>query len=87
MKNAEAPRLLSALAEKLKILPDWSEAKNAIAATATDHNIKPGKLMFPLRVALSGRSAGPSLDDILAILGKDESIRRIEDTADQLTNA
>jgi hypothetical protein len=37
-------------------------------------------------VALSGRSAGPSLDDILAILGKDESIRRIEDTADQLTN-
>ncbi len=40
--------------------------------------------MFPLRVALSGRSAGPALDDMLAILGREESIRRIEHAAREL---
>ena len=89
-KNEDAPLLLAALAEKLKVLDDWSqakeakEAKEAIGATAAEHEVKAGKLMFPLRVALSGRSAGPSLDDMLAILGKDESIRRIEHMAGQL---
>ncbi|MFP6876580.1 MAG: glutamate--tRNA ligase family protein [Roseibacillus sp.] len=83
-KNEDAPLLLAALAEKLKVLDDWSQAKEAIGATAAEHEVKTGKLMFPLRVALSGRSAGPSLDDMLAILGKDESIRRIEHMAGQL---
>ena len=45
---------------------------NAIAAGA-----KPGQLMFPLRVALSGKSGGPDLGAILEILGKDECVRRI----------
>ena len=83
-KNEDAPLLLAALAEKLKVIDDWSQAKEAIGATAAAHEVKAGKLMFPLRVALSGRSAGPSLDDMLAILGKDESIRRIEHMAGQL---
>ena len=34
--------------------------------------------MFPLRIALSRRAAGPALNDVHAILGKEESIRRIE---------
>ena len=76
-KNSEAPTLLGELAEHLQELSDWSQAADSIAATADANGIKPGKLMFPLRVALSRRAAGPGLDDMLAILGKAESIRRI----------
>ena len=86
-KNEDAPRLLAALAANLVSLDDWSSASEAIKATAGEHDVKPGKLMFPLRVALSGRGGGPSLDDMLAILGKDESIRRIEGTVGDLQTA
>ncbi len=78
-KNSEAPTLLGELAKRLQELSesDWSQAPDSIAATADANGIKPGKLMFPLRVALSRRAAGPGIDDMLAILGKEESIRRI----------
>jgi len=76
-KNSEAPTLLGDLAARLQELSDWSQTADSIAATAGANGIKPGKLMFPLRVALSHRAAGPGIDDMLAILGKEESIRRI----------
>ena len=37
-----------------------------------------GELLWPLRVALSGKKASPGPFDIMAILGKDESIKRIQ---------
>lgn len=77
--NAAAKDLLSALAETFAGLEDWSAdaAKHAIGDTATAHGAKPGQLMFPTRVALSGKGGGPDLGDILAILGKDESVKRV----------
>lgn len=77
-KNEDAPRLLGALADNLRTIKNWDDAHATIAATAKEQDVKAGKLMSPLRVALSGRSGGPGLDDILAILGRDESLRRIE---------
>ena len=77
-KNSDAAALLGDLAARMQEITDWSLATEAIAATAGAHGVKPGRLMFPLRVALSRRAAGPALNDMLAILGKEESIRRIE---------
>jgi len=37
-----------------------------------------GRLLWPLRVALTGLEASPGPFEILEILGKDESIKRIE---------
>ena len=37
-----------------------------------------GKIGQPLRVALLGRMSGPDLADVMAIVGKEETIRRIE---------
>ena len=39
--------------------------------------IKPGKVMQAIRVALTGRPAGPDLMQIFAIIGKDEAIARL----------
>ena len=76
-KNEAASKLLSELASAFTALDDWSEAKATIGATAKANGAKPGQLMFPTRIALSGQGGGPDLGDILDILGKEECIRRI----------
>lgn len=76
-KNEAAAGLLSQLAEALEGLDDWAEAKASIGATAKANGAKPGQLMFPTRVALTGAAGGPDLGAILEILGQSESVRRI----------
>ena len=51
-------------------------------AFAEAHDMKFGKLAGPLRAALAGRSATPSVFDMLLILGREESVARIADAAD-----
>jgi glutamyl-tRNA synthetase len=82
--NAAAKDLLSQLAEAFAALDDWAEAKATIGATAKANGAKPGQLMFPTRVALSGQSGGPDLGAILDILGKDECVRRVKRTVEAL---
>ena len=76
-KNESAASLLKNLTERFSGLTDWTLAKEAIGETAKANGAKPGQLMFPLRIALSGKSGGPDLGAILEILKKDECIRRL----------
>jgi glutamyl-tRNA synthetase len=76
--NDSAGALLTALAETFQGLTDWSDPKSVIGSTAKAHGAKPGQLMFPLRIALSGKAGGPDLGAILEILGKEECLRRIQ---------
>ncbi|MCH1510368.1 MAG: glutamate--tRNA ligase [Akkermansiaceae bacterium] len=76
-KNQATGKLLTALAVTFTDLSDWSGAKISIGETAKENGAKPGQLMFPLRVALSGKSGGPDLGAILEILGQEECVRRI----------
>ncbi len=77
--NPAAKDLLSALADDFGKLADWSAeaAKHQIGETAKAAGAKPGQLMFPVRVALSGKSGGPDLGDILALLGRDRCVARL----------
>ncbi len=45
-----------------------------------------GRLLWPLRVALSGQKQSPSPFECLWMLGKEESIRRIEKAISEMTN-
>lgn len=76
-KARQAAPLLRALSQSFADLADWSRAKDIVGTTAISSGAKPGQLMFPLRVALSGKSGGPDLGTILEILGRDECVRRI----------
>ena len=78
--NAATAGLLDALVLHLKMISAWSaeSAKEAVAAAATANGAKAGQLMFPLRVALSGKHGGPDLAVILTILGKDRVVERVE---------
>ena len=84
--NAAASGLLSALTTAFDAIRDWSAdaAKAALAETATAAGAKPGQLMFPLRVALSGRAHGPDLGDVLNLLGRDRCVKRVRDFANKL---
>ncbi len=77
-KNESAPALLQALCDTWRDLEDWSEAKDQIGATAKANGAKPGQLMFPTRVALSGMGGGLDLGLIIHYLGQENCISRLE---------
>ncbi len=53
------------------------ELKEAIMRAIADAGKKNGEILWPLRVALSLRSASPDVFDLLAVMGREESIRRV----------
>ncbi len=55
-----------------------AEQEAAFKELATEHNIKPGELLMPLRIMLVGGKFGPGVFDIAAIIGKRETIHRIQ---------
>ncbi|MDB4653147.1 glutamate--tRNA ligase [Akkermansiaceae bacterium] len=83
--NENAVTLLNNLAENFENLENWDLAKETIGSTAKAVGAKPGQLMFPLRIALSGKAGGPDLGVILVILGKEEIVRRIRRFTDLLS--
>jgi glutamyl-tRNA synthetase len=68
----------------LKQIHEWSAAtaEAAVRAHAEQAGLKLGKVAQPLRAALTGRSTSPGVFDVLAVLGRDESLARIEDQID-----
>ncbi len=57
--------------------PAKEDYEKALADVAQTLNIGKGKLIHPLRLAVSGMSTGPGVFDILYILGKEEVKKRI----------
>jgi len=84
--NAAAGGLLASLGDAFGAVADWSAdaAKAALNETAATAGAKPGQLMFPLRVALSGRAHGPDLGDVLNLLGKERCVARVGAFAETL---
>jgi glutamyl-tRNA synthetase len=58
--------------------PVKEDFENALAKSAEELNIGKGKLIHPVRLALSGVGTGPGVYDLLYIIGKDKSIERID---------
>jgi glutamyl-tRNA synthetase len=74
--KARLQKLRSALAE---LSPFTHETVGAtLAAVAKECGVKTGVLVHPTRLACSGAPAGPSLYHLIAILGKQKSLARID---------
>jgi glutamyl-tRNA synthetase len=58
---------------------DWTKEAihNAMNEVVTSHAIKFPKLAMPLRVLLTGIAQSPSIDAVMAILGRDETLKRL----------
>ncbi len=66
--------------DKLSALQEWNlvELENSFKELAIEKNIKPGELQLPFRIMLVGGKFGPPVFIISEIIGKEESIKRIE---------
>ncbi|WP_372344047.1 glutamate--tRNA ligase [Streptomyces sp. KL116D] len=72
--------LLTTAREKLDAA-DWSSAeslKEAVLAAGEAHGLKLGKAQAPVRVAVTGRTIGLPLFESLEILGKEQTLARID---------
>lgn len=58
---------------------DRTILEDIIKKTAEAHGVGLGKIAQPLRAALAGRTSSPSVFDMMIVLGRDESLARIQD--------
>ncbi len=81
--NAEARARLSGLVPRLLALPEWTEP--AITEELTQYcahwGIGLGKIGPVLRAVLTGGAPAPDITLVLALLGRNESLARIQDYA------
>jgi glutamyl-tRNA synthetase len=79
--TTEARHLLGGVSEDLGAIEPWSAetTEQAVRAFAERKGIKLGSVAQPLRAALTGRTTSPPIFDVLAVLGKAESLGRLQD--------
>jgi glutamyl-tRNA synthetase len=86
-KSCRAPQTgerLERLAETF-VTTEWNPAalETALKALATELGVKAGELIHPCRVAVSGRSTGPSLYHMLEVLGRERVVARLRRGAER----
>ncbi|MGQ0657473.1 MAG: glutamate--tRNA ligase [Chromatiales bacterium] len=71
---------LEVLRIRLSTSTDWTTVTihEAIAATADAHGLKLGKLAQPLRVAMTGTTVSPPIDQTVALIGRERALARLD---------
>lgn len=79
--TAESKMILTQALNVLTDLDDWTMTalEEAVRRVAEDAGLGLGKVAQPLRAALTGRSTSPGIFDVLVLLGRDESLGRLDD--------
>jgi glutamyl-tRNA synthetase len=75
--------LLSELALKLRAVEPFTNTaiEPVFNALVTEKGIKLGKVAQPVRVALTGGTVSPGIYDVIEVMGKDKTVKRIEAAA------
>ncbi len=83
--DGEARRRLGLLAAEFAAIEPWTaqSTEAVVRAFAEAHGLKLGQVAQPLRAALTGKATSPGLFDVLAVLGREESVGRLRDVAPQ----
>jgi glutamyl-tRNA synthetase len=72
---------LAGIPEKLAAVQEWTAA--GVEAVVREHaeaiGAKLGQVAQPLRAALTGRATSPGIFDVMAVLGRDETLLRLRD--------
>jgi len=79
----ENTTLMGLVAKELEALSAWNTAdiKAAIMSLAEAKGLKPGKVMQPVRAAVTGGKQSGDLAETLEILGQEETVARLRDIA------
>lgn len=75
------PGIIAAARAALADLPEWTAemVEAAVRAVAERADLGLGKVAQPLRAALTGRATSPGIFDVLVLLGRTESLGRLDD--------
>jgi glutamyl-tRNA synthetase len=65
-------------AYQLSTLWETHDLEKEFKELAATHQLKTGDLMLPFRIMLVGGKFGPGVFDIAALIGKEETLKRIE---------
>ena len=87
----DAPELLAESRAALAALPEsapWDAAaiEGAVNAVVSKRGLALGSVVHALRIAVSGKPVGFGLFDILAILGRERTVARIDRALARLTS-
>ena len=74
MEHLAAARAALADAEPF----DLEHVEEALRGVVKETGVKPNKVFQPVRVALSGGTVSPGIFETVALLGRDETLRRID---------
>ncbi len=79
--SPDARIMLGEIATELESVEPWTaeQAEQAVRTFAERKGTKLGSVAQPLRAALTGRTTSPGIFDVLAVLGKAESLARLRD--------
>ena len=79
--NENAKEHLVKVKQQLEKIEDWDTEvlENEVRKYAEQSDLKLGKIAQPLRAALTGTTVSPPVFDVMVVLGREESIARIND--------
>ena len=71
---------LAQVRDGLAKLDEWTgEAASAVVKqVSADNEVGMGKVAQPIRIAVTGGPVSPSIDDTLVLLGRDETLARLD---------
>jgi glutamyl-tRNA synthetase len=80
----EARESLAALARKLSLIEDFREAalEQVFQEILAERGLTLGELAQPVRVALTGSTKSPGIFEIISVLGKERTLRRLQAALD-----
>jgi len=80
----EARAHITQLIPRFAALSEWTAAatEEVVRTYVEETKVKLGQVAQPLRAALTGRSTSPGIFDVLEVLGRDESLSRLQDQSD-----
>jgi glutamyl-tRNA synthetase len=83
---AETKRRLAAMRSLFAGASTWdvSELEPAVRGLAEQEGVGAGRIIHPLRVAVTGLSDSPGIFDVLGLLGRDRTIERIDSAIERL---
>jgi glutamyl-tRNA synthetase len=79
LKDPSLPEHLEALRDRFARLAEFTKEalETELRAVAEERGLKAGALIHPTRMALSAASAGPPLFDLIEVMGREASDRRL----------
>ena len=84
----DAAELLSACLKSLNLLEDFTlpAMEKTYAEIAENKGIALGKLIHPTRLALTGRMVSPGLFDVMLLLGREKTIKRLQNAINYINS-